>query len=30
MKAPLGDEYEHLYPLVDPQTGKQAQDSASG
>lgn len=30
MKAPLGDEYEHFYPLVDPETGKVAPDEVGG
>jgi len=30
MKAPVGDEWEHMYPLVDPRTGKVAPDEAKG
>ncbi len=30
MKPPSGHEYEHLYPLVDPQTGKVAPDEVGG
>ena len=26
MKPPEGDEYQHLYPLLDPHTGKVAPD----